>query len=111
MDAELTKGFSFSASYRSGDRSIGRNYILRVTVHALPESEENEFEKTVQNELIEKIHTRDLSDNVDFLKNTAIDDLALLRAFRKRLAASLARFQPKRLTLERDARTETTIQW
>ena len=109
MDAELTKSFVFSASHRSGARSIGANYTLFLTLPALDEAAEKELDAVVQSELIEKIHTRDLSESVDFLKGVEITDAALLKAFRVRLERPLARHGLRRLALQRDARTVTTL--
>ena len=109
MDAELTKSFAFSASHKSGARSIGANYVLFITLPALDEASEKEFESLVQRELIAKVHTRDLSENVDFLKGLEISDAALLRAFREKLEKPLAGHALRRLALQRDARTVTTL--
>ena len=109
MDAELTKAFAFSASHRSGVRFIGANYILFLTLPALDEAAEKELDAVVQAELIAKLHTRDLSDGVDFLKGVEITDAGLLRAFRERLEKPLARHGLRRLALQRDARTVTTL--
>jgi len=109
MDAELTKSFAFSASYRSGARSVGANYILFVTLPALDEFAEKEMEAVVQKELISKVHTRDLSENVDFLKGVEVSDSGLLRAFREKLEKPLAGRGLRRLALQRDARTVTTL--
>lgn len=110
MDAELTKAFAFSASYSSGGRALGRNYTLLVTVGCLKETEERELEAIVRSELIDQVHTRDLSEQVEFLRNIEIDDVALLRAFWGRLKKPLTRFGPRRLALQRDPRTVTTLQ-
>ena len=109
MDVELTKAFSFSSSYTIGSRSIGRNFVLRLTVRALSEDEERALESLVEQELVSHLHTRDLSQNVDFLKNVEKTDQALLRAFWERLSRPLAPYGPKRLALERDAHTVTTL--
>ncbi len=110
MDAELTKSFPFSASYARGTRSIGVNFILSVTVAELDEAAENDLEDLVQRDLISKIHTRDLSGDVDFLKGVEITDGSLLRAFWTKLARPLERYGPRRLALQRDSRTVTTLQ-
>ena len=108
MDAELTKSFAFSASYSAGARALGRNYIFSVTVPALTEAQEPAFEETVQREILSKVHTRDLGE-VDFLRGIALNDEVLLRAFWKRLAKPLEPYRPKRLSLQRDARTVTVL--
>ncbi len=109
MDAELTKSFTFSASHARGMRSIGSNYIFSVTLPVLDEAEERELEAIVQSELISQLHTRDLTEGVDFLKGVEMNDAAFLRAFWSRLSGSLARFKPRRLALQRDPRTVTTL--
>ena len=109
MDVEFTKVFPFSASYASAERSLGRNFKLWITVHAMDEAREREFEAIVERELISEVRSRDLSQHVEFLKNVEIDDLALLRAFWARLSVPLRGFGTKRLALERDARTVTTL--
>ena len=108
MDAELTKSFAFSASYSSGARSLGRNYIFAVTVPVLTEAQESALEEVVQHELISKVHTHDLGE-VDFLRGVLLNDEVLLRAFWKQLARSLEPYKPKRFSLQRDARTVTVL--
>ena len=109
MDAELTKSFAFSASYRSGARSVGANYILSVSLPALDGAAEKEFEGAVQDSLISKLHARDLSENVDFLRGAEMTDAGLLRAFWAVLAGPLAHHRVRRLALQRDARTVTIL--
>jgi len=109
LAAELTKAFAFSASFSAGTRAIGRNYILLVTVEALEESRERLFEECVQKELISRVHSRDLTSQVDFLKGVEMTDASLLAAFWKRLASPLADYRPKRFALQRDTKTVTTL--
>ena len=109
MEAEFTKSFAFSASYSSGGRSVGRNFTLQITVEASDEARERELEMIVERELISRVHLRDLSEGVDFLKNVEKTDEALLRAFWTRLSKPLGTYHPKRLALQRDARTITTL--
>ena len=109
MDAELTKCFAFSASHSSGGRAVGRNYVLSITVPAMREDRESEFEAVVRRELISKLHTRDLSEHVDFLKNVEKTDAALLGAFWTQLEGPLRPYGPKRFALQRDLRTLTTL--
>ncbi len=108
MVVELTKSFAFSASFARGTRSIGVNFTLSVTVAELEESAEKDLEARVRKELISKLHTRDLSE-VDFLKGVTITDGALLRAFWARLSDPLKAYAPRRLALQRDAQTLTTL--
>lgn len=109
METEFTKSFAFSASYRESDRSVGRNYTLLVTVGEMGALREREFEETVRRELISLVHTRDLSDGVDFLMGIEKADGPLLRGFWSRLSGPLAPYKPKRVALQRDARTVTTL--
>ena len=109
MQPELTKSFPFSASYESEGRAVGRNFTLWVTVDALEEGAEREFEAVIERELVSKLHTRDLSQHVDFLKGVPIRDTELLRVFWGRLSKPLAPYHLKRLALQRDARTMTTF--
>ena len=109
LDADFTKSFAFSASHARGARSIGANYILSLTLAVLDEVGEKELEAIVQSELISQLHTRDLSRSVDFLKDVEMNDAALLRAFWERLSGPLARHRLKRLALQRDPRTITTL--
>ena len=109
MDAELTKSFAFSASHRSGSRSIGANYLFSISLPALGETAEKELERLVQSELISKLHTRDLSDGVNFLKGVEMTDAGLLRAFWGLLSGPLAPHKPRRFALQRDSRTVTTL--
>ena len=109
MDAELTKSFAFSASYSRAARSIGVNYTFSVSVPAVDEEAEKELESVVRRELISKLHTRDLSEHVDFLKGVEISDEALLRVFWALLAKPLERYGIRSLSLRRDGRTVTTL--
>ena len=70
---------------------------------------EREFIEIVDHEIISKVHTHDLGEDVDFLKNIKLDDISLLKAFWKRLSVSLSAFGVKRLTLRRDSETFTTF--
>ncbi len=107
MRFSYTKSFRFSASYSDGLKIIGHNYRLDITTD--PPGQESDFEKRVQSALIAKIHTRDLSLHVDFLKNTPITDERLLEAFRGVLEKELAPLKIQALNLERDDRTRVTL--
>lgn len=108
MGVELTRAFAFSCSYTAGERALGRNYTLSVTVAAPAEAREAELEAAVRKNLVDDLHTRDLSQ-VGWLAGIEISDVALLRAFWKRLSGPLASFEAKRLALQRDSRTVTTL--
>ena len=109
MATELTKFFSFSACHTSSGKVLGRNYRFGITVEWVNQAQEERLIETVRRELISKVHTRDLGENVDFLKNISIDDASLLKEFKKRLSAALMGFNIKRLTLERDSETSTVL--
>jgi hypothetical protein len=109
MRAELTKIFSFSACYSAAGRVLAGNYLFGITVEWLPEPREKELMEIVQREVIRKVRTRDLGDQVDFLKKITIDDRSLLEAFWKCLSVPLSDFGVKSLTLRRDLETSTTI--
>ena len=108
MPVELTKAFAFSASRSEGERVLGRNYVLKLTLEAVPESAEGELERIVEASLISKIHSRDLGE-VHFLSGIPKDDAGLLRVFADILRAGLGAYRLRRLSLERDSRTTTTL--
>ena len=108
MDAELTKSFTFSASYSQGSRNVGANYVFLVCTAALDDTAEAELEAVVGREIISKLHTNDFS-KVDFLKGVGTTDAALLRAFWSRISGPLAGFSPRRISLQKDSRTTTTL--
>ena len=110
MKATFTRYFEFSASYAKDGKVWGRNFRLGLTAHPMDEKTEAAFVHAVEESLIQKIESKDLSLHVDFLKGTEITDLNLLRAFRTVLRAPIAPITLKSLSLERDARTVTVLQ-
>jgi hypothetical protein len=109
MNSTLTLVFEFSASYSQGDRVTGHNYILSATFDALEEPAEPAIRAAVEKELIQKIHSRDLGQHVDFLKGKALTDLSLLRTFWPRVSQACSPARLVRLCLERDRRTRWTL--
>lgn len=109
MRTELTKTFAFSACHTHSGRVLGRNYLLGITLEWLPEEREKAMSEIVHREIISKVHTRDLGEDVYFLKKSVIDDASILQAFWQRLSGPLSDFRVRRLTLQRDPETSTTL--
>jgi hypothetical protein len=107
MRFEWTKQFGFSSSYADNNRVIGHNYILNLTTEAVDEASELRIESIVQKTLIDKMHSRDLSLDVDFLKGVTISDAALLNIFWKILEKELLPIRILGMSLQRDRRTIT----
>ena len=108
MRAELTKTFAFSACHTVAGKVLGRNYLLGISVEWEAETPEKKLSDVVHREIISKVHTRDLDENVDFLGKTAVlDDVSLLKAFWGRLSGPLSEFRVHKLTLQRDSQTST----
>ena len=105
----LTKSYAFSASYSSGPRVIAHNYRLEATFDGLQEDAEPELDQKIQNTLIQKIHSRDLGKDVDFLRGKTLSDTILLGAFWPVLSQIVLPATLRSLTLERDARTRWTL--
>jgi hypothetical protein len=108
MGVELSKSFTFSASLRRGERALGRNYVLTLSVAPLDEAREKEFEAAVKRDLVDGLHTRDLSDLPDF-KDACASDEALLRAMKKKLDRVLSQFNARRIELRLDPRSVLTM--
>ena len=79
--ALLTKLFYFSSSFARGREIHGHNFILSVTVEFTSKTNESRIEEKIQRSVIQPIHSRDLGLDVDFLKNTPITELNLLKVF------------------------------
>jgi hypothetical protein len=109
MHAELTKTFAFSACHTDSGKILGRNYLFSITVEWLSADHENTLSAIVHREILSQVHTRDLGEHVEFLKNRPLDDASILEAFWKRLTKPLAKFRVKRLTLQRDSETSTAL--
>lgn len=105
MKTSWTKSFDFSASYADGPKVIGRNYRLSVTLEGCQPSTERTFQECIEKELIQKLHSRDLSLHVDFLKGSAMDEPTLLRHFWPIVEKACQGATLVSLGLERDQRT------
>lgn len=110
MTATLTKYFSFSASYSKGQKVTGHNYVLGVTTGELHEHEETFLERGVREALIQKVHSRDFGDHVEFLKGTDFSDHALLKAFWPVIQEAVKPIRLEALSLERDGKTKAELQ-
>ena len=106
MIVTLTKTFQFSASFAEGNKVLGRNYTLRVTFRAPDGRLEEELAEKVERSLIQKLHSRDLGEDVDFLKGTELNDPVLLKKFWAVLEPAVRPAVLSSLSLERDRRTE-----
>jgi len=103
--ALFTKLFYFSASFSHGREVHGHNYTLGVTVEYSPKLDEALLAQKIQTSLIDKIHSRDLGLDVDFLKKIPISDYNLLKVFSAVLAREIRPARLHGLFLERDGRT------
>ena len=109
MTSFLTKSYEFSASYSEADKVVGHNYVLRATFEACGDGTEETLDKKIQDALIKKIHSSDLGQHVDFLKNKQITDLSLLRSFWPLVAQAALPARLERLSLERDRTTQWAL--
>ena len=105
----LTKSYAFSASYSSGPRVIAHNYRLEASFDGLSEAGEPELDKKIQNDLIQKIHSRDLGQDVDFLRGRPLSDTSLLGAFWPLLTQIAHPARLASLSLQRDTGTRWTL--
>ena len=105
----LTKSFEFSACYSSGNRVIAHNYRLEAAFEDFSELLEPDLDRKIQNALIQKIHSRDLGQDVDFLRGVSLSDISLLKAFWPLVAETAKPAMLASLSLERDARTRWTL--
>lgn len=109
MKTTFTKKFNFSASFKRGEKILGHNYVLGVVTDPLSESEETALERSVRSLLIQKIDSRDLGMHVDFLKDTEISEVNLLKAFWGILEQGIQPIALQSLFLEKDARSQVSI--
>ena len=109
MKTTVTKSFEFSASYSDAGKVFGHNYVLRATFHSQDATVEHGLSEKIENSLIQKMHSRDLGQDVEFLKNTPPNDLSRLRVFWGVIAEATRPAQLVSLCLERDRRTQWTI--
>ena len=84
-------------------------HIAHLARIELAPEEEERFVRTVESALIQKLESRDLSLDVDFLKGVSISDLNLLKVFWVRITERLAPIRLHAMTLARDKRTRTTL--
>jgi hypothetical protein len=109
MKAKLSKAFEFSASYSCGKRVMAHNYRLEATWEDVSEQSEPDLDRKIQNALIQKIHSRDLGQDVDFLRGVVLTDVSLLEAFWPVISEAAKPAKLTTLSLERDARTRWTL--
>ena len=109
MITTVTKIFEFSASHAHADRVVGHNYTLRATFYAPDERTEAGLGEKIEVSLIQKLHSRDLGEHVDFLKGVPLNDPALLKAFWAVLEPAVLPAVLRSLSLERDRRTRWTL--
>ena len=110
MTAPLwTKFFYFSASFSRGLHVYGHNYTLAVICEFTDKLDETVLENKIQAALIQKIHSRDLSLDVDFLKNMEITDYNLLKVFSEIISKQIHPVRLHALSLERDSRTKLLL--
>ena len=109
MTATVTKTFEFSASHSHGGKVLGHNYILRCTFPAADVSVEEGLSETIEKVLIQNVHSRDLGESVDFLKNVPPDELSLLKVFWGLITQAVPHAPLRALCLERDRKTQWTL--
>ena len=109
MLTRVTKKFHFSASYKSGERVLGHNYVLGVVTGALNDEEEAALDHKVRRVLIDRIDSRDLGLHVDFLKNIEINEWNILKSFWKLLEPEILPLTLSELFLEKDGRSQVAL--
>ena len=103
------KSFPFSSSFERDGQIHGYNFTLVLTAAIRDDFDEKHITQTVQRELIQKIHSKDLSVHVDFLKGNKISDVFLLKKFSSILLNKLKPLKMVSLALRRDDRTRTEL--
>ncbi len=109
MRSTLTKSYEFSASYSSGSRVKAHNYRLVATFENIPESLGPELDLKIQNTVIQKVHSRDLGLDVDFLQGVSLSDVSLLKAFWPLIVDAAKPVPLTALSLECDRHTRWTL--
>ena len=104
-----TKLFYFSASFSRGPEIHGHNYTLIATLHYSGKFDEAAIEQKIKKSIIDKIHSRDLGLDVDFLRGTKITDFNLLKIFSKIIAGEIKPARLAGLSLERDKNTRLSM--
>lgn len=110
MKTVLTKIFDFSASHSQDQKVFGHNYRLSVTVEDPDGSVEALIQPRVESTLIRHLHSRDLTQHVDFLKGMPITGPDLLRVFWPRVEDACRPARLLRLRLERDKSVLWTLE-
>lgn len=88
---------------------IAHNYRLEAVFDGVAPAGEPALDARIQKELIQKIHSRDLGEDVDFLRGKALSDTVLLEIFWPLVAGLAHPACLAALTLESDARTRWTM--
>ena len=96
-------------SHSEKGKILGHNYVLSATFQAADASAEEGLTEKIGEALIQKVHSRDLGESVDFLKNVALNDLSLLRAFWTVITQATRPAQLQSLSLQRDRHTQWTL--
>ena len=109
MPATVTKSFEFSASHSAAGKVFGHNYILHAAFHVHNASEETGLSEKIERSLIQKMHSRDLGSDVEFLKNVPPDDLSRLKVFWEIIARETRPARLESLCLERNRHTRWTL--
>ena len=109
MTTRVTKTFEFSASHTEGSKIVGHNYTLRTTFIAPDARLESGLQEKIERSLIQKVHSMDLGEHVDFLKGVAPNGPELLKAFWAALEPVVRPSVLCSLSLEQDRRTLWTI--
>lgn len=106
---ELVKTFRFSASHEKDGRVWGHNYVLSVAVSKADARSEEKLVRVVRERVVDRVHSRDLSLHVDFLKGLEITDELLLTRFWALLGDRLAPLGVLWMSLDRDDRTRVVL--
>lgn len=103
MGFQSIQKFNFSVSFSNGGKVTGHNYSLAVTTDCLSDEEEKTFIRRINETLISKIHSRDLS-LMNFLDGKPITERGLLEKFYKIIKTGAEPFEIHGLELQRDSR-------
>ena len=103
--ALFTKRFKFSASYEQGDKIFGHNYILSITVDDISQTQEQKLCDVVEKRILSKVHSRDMSLHVDFLRGVDITERNLLKEFYSQISPEINFCVIKEMSLDRDETT------
>ena len=82
---------------------------MGVTTDSLDDYSEIQFDKKINEALISKLHSRDLSLHVDFLKGAHITDDNLLKIFWGMIKKEIHPMPLHSLSLERDSRSKVVM--